>query len=215
MCVDLNGRRCWKAKDLKNPAFTKQTGVSVIDEVATDSVDLKGVGFYCPPAEIDGDPIADADPRQCCYKVKGATLKPSVSIQVAGSVGGTLKLKLLKPSLLCEQCVGAPADNPLRCWKVKDLKDPVFVRSTGVSIHDELANDAVDVLKPELYCAPAGVNGSPIFDSLAQQCCYKVKGAKLAAASTINTIGSVGGTLQLGVQQQGMICEPCTASVLP
>ena len=215
-CVDRNDRRCWKAKDLKNPAFVAQPAVPVSDEFATGPVDIKSASLYCAPAGYAGQPVSDPDPRQCCYKVTGAKLDPAVTVQVAGALGGTLQLELSKPSLVCEQCVGTPVDNPLRCWKVKDLKTPAaFVGTDGLAVVDHLASDTVDVTKPALFCAPADVDGAPITDSLAQQCCYKAKGDKLAAASTLNTNGAVGGPLELSVQKQSLVCEPCTSSVVP
>ncbi|MFN2377543.1 MAG: hypothetical protein ABR538_13470 [Candidatus Binatia bacterium] len=212
MCLDRNERRCWKVKDLKNPAFVKQTGVVVTDEVASGNVDLTGVSLYCAPAGLDGDAVADPDPRQCCVKAKGDKLDPAVSYNVTGVVGGSLQLQLSKRALVCEQCAGAPIDNPLQCWKVKDLKTPAaFVGTADLAVTDEFATDTVDVKKPALFCSPASLDGSPISDPLAQQCCYKATGAKLATASTVNASGSVIGALELSVQKPSLICEPCVA----
>jgi len=215
-CLDRNSRRCWKAKDLKNPAaFAPQKDVPVADEVASGDVDLRKAGFYCSPAGLGGAPVADPDPRQCCYKVSGAKLANPLALEVEGDIGGTLQLELGKPALVCEQCLGTPTDEPLQCWKAKDLKSPAFTRQAGLGVVDGLATGTVSTVKPDLFCSPASVDGSPVTDVLAQQCCYRIKGNKLGTPVTVNTHGSIGGPLELSLSKQSMVCEPCTSTVLP
>lgn len=213
-CVDRPQRRCWKAKDLKNPAFVKQAGLSVTDEVASSSVDILGVRSSCEVAGLDGSPVAPGG-RQCCYKAKGEKLAAPVSLALSGALGGDFQVRLLKVDSLCEQCSGAPIDEPVRCWKVKDLKNPAFAAAADVAVTDTFATDTVDVTSPTLFCSPASVDGSPLTDTKAQQCCYKTKGAKLSPSALVGTLGSIGGTLELELGSQSMVCEPCTASVLP
>jgi hypothetical protein len=214
-CTDRNDRRCWKAKDLKNPVFVAQDDVAAIDALSADPIDLVKASLFCSPAGLDGAPVADADPRQCCYKINGPKLATPVAVQVNGVVGGTVQLEISKRSLLCEQCMGTGAEQPLQCWKVKDLKNPAFVAESGIAVVDGLATDTVDTKKPALYCEPVGVDGSPIEDQAAQQCCYKVKGSKLPSAVVVNTAGAIGGALELEVSKPSMVCEPCSSMLLP
>lgn len=214
-CDDRDSVRCWKAKDLKNPKFVQTEGLSVSDDFADDTVDLKKADLFCAPVAVGGQPVTDSDPRRCCYKAKGDNLDPSAEIEVAGSLGGTLQLALKKPSLLCEQCQGAPAADPLRCWKVKDLKNPKFVKQETVSADDELASDTFDTKKPDLYCAPASVDGALVADAGSQLCCYKVKGNKLDPPAVRATTGDVGGSLELEMKKPSLLCEPCTKIDLP
>jgi hypothetical protein len=214
-CVDRNDRRCWKAKDLKNPAFVPQDAVPASDALSSQPIDLLKPALFCSPAGLDGAPVADADPRQCCYKINGAKLASPVSVEVNGVLGGTVQLAVSKRSLLCEQCMGTGAEQPLQCWKVKDLKNPAFVAEAGVAAVDGLATDTVDTKKPALYCEPVSVNGAPIDDPAAQQCCYKVKGTKLASPVVLDTLGAVGGDLELEVSKPSLVCEPCASMIVP
>jgi hypothetical protein len=214
-CVDRNDRRCWKAKDLKNPAFVSEDDLPASDAFSSSAIDVLKPALFCSPAGLDGSPVANSDPRQCCYKIKGEKLAAPVSVEVAGAVGGTVQLAVSKRSLLCEQCMGTGAEQPLQCWKVKDLKNPAFAGEDGVAVVDGLATDTVDVQKPALYCEPVGINGAPIEDQAAQQCCYKVKGTKLASPAVLDTLGAVGGDLELEVSKPSLVCEPCTSMLLP
>jgi hypothetical protein len=213
--VDRNDRRCWKAKDLKNPAFVSQDDVAATDNLSSEPIDVLKAALFCSPAGLGGAPVADADPRQCCYKIKGAKLASPVSLNVNAVLGGTVQLEVSKRSLVCEQCMGTGAEQPLQCWKVKDLKNPAFVADDDVAVVDGLATDTVDTTKPALYCEPVGLAGAPIEDPAAQQCCYKVKGSKLAAPVVLDTMGAVGGTLQLEVSKPSLVCEPCSSSLIP
>jgi hypothetical protein len=214
-CTDRNDRRCWKAKDLKNPAFVSQAALPASDALSSEPIDLLKAALFCSPAGLDGAPVANADPRQCCYKIKGAKLASPVAVEVSGAVGGTVQLEVSKRSLLCEQCMGTGAEQPLQCWKVKDLKNPPFASEAGLAVVDGLASDTVDTKKPALYCEPVGISGAPIEDQAAQQCCYKVKGAKLASAAVVDTLGAIGGDLELEISKPSLVCEPCSSMLLP
>jgi hypothetical protein len=107
-CTDRNRRRCWKAKDLKNPRFTPVESLVVEDKFSTSTVDLKGPSLFCSPAGLNGQPVANPEPRQCCYKVKGARLDPAATVATSGTIGGALELELGTPSLVCEPCTRAP-----------------------------------------------------------------------------------------------------------
>lgn len=214
-CLVRNSRRCWKAKDLKNPAFAKQEGVAVVDELASGTVDLLKPGYFCSPAGIGGQPVADADPRQCCYKAKGDKLAAAQAVQIEGATGGVLQLAVSKAAYVCEQCAGTPLESPLQCYKAKDLKSPAFGAQDGVDVTDGLATDTVDLQKPALLCLPAGLGGDPVADPDGAQCCYKAKGAKLDAAVTEAVAGDAGGPLELAVQSQALVCEPCSVALLP
>ena len=95
--------KCWKAKDLRQPAFVPAEGMQLDDELATDSVSVKKPSLVCNPADT-GSGIADATAHKCCYKLKGTTLEPLKQLEIIGTVGGTLKLELSKPQLMCEPC---------------------------------------------------------------------------------------------------------------
>jgi hypothetical protein len=101
-----------------------------------------------------------------------------------------------------------------QCWQAKDLKNPKFVKVLGVSLVDQFAAGTVDAVKPFLVCNPASKNGSQIVDPNAHQCCYKIKGAKLKPPVNV-AITDQFGSLQLQATKRGLLCQPCTKTIIP
>jgi len=216
-CESRNELRCWKAKDQKTPAFAAQDDVSASDEVvASDTIDIKSPAMFCSPAGFGAEPVSNPDAPMCCYKESGAKLASPVSVEVTGAHLGTVQLAVGKQALVCSQCGGsASTEQSLRCYKVKDLKNPAFSALDSLAVTDGLATDSVKVSKPALYCAPVALGAAAVTDSTAHQCCYKATGPALSATSIIDAISLDGSTLHLGVSKQSMVCEPCTRTVLP
>jgi len=99
------------------------------------------------------------------------------------------------------------------CWKFKDLKNPPFVAQT-VQLADQFATATVEVKKPYVLCAPAGVNGSPVSDPSTHQCCYKIKGPKLTPSAHVMTNDQFG-SHELEVKKSALLCQSCLKTVLP
>jgi len=110
--------------------------------------------------------------------------------------------------------LGAAGLDHFKCWKVKDLKNPKFAAVDALPLDDQFGVDDVDVKKPRLLCAPADKDGSGINDPDTHQCCYKIKGAKLDPAQTLEVEDQFG-TLQFEIKKSDLLCQPCTKTLLP
>ena len=94
--------QCWKFKDLKNPPFVPQT-VSLADQFATATVEVKKPSLLCAPASLDGSPIGDPSTHLCCYKIKGPKLTTAAHVQTDDGFGSH-ELEVKKSALLCRSC---------------------------------------------------------------------------------------------------------------
>ena len=103
-----------------------------------------------------------------------------------------------------------------KCYKVKDLKMPKFVKTT-VSLTDQFGiNDGFfEAKKPYLFCNPADKNGEGILNADDHLTCYKVKGPKLLPLDRPRVeIGNQLGTLQLEAKKAALLCLPSTETPL-
>jgi hypothetical protein len=110
--------------------------------------------------------------------------------------------------------VPPPALDHFSCYKVKDLKNPVFAPRSGVALADQLATNTVDVKKPALLCVPTSKDGSGIVDPVTHLCCYKIKSPPLPAPVRAEVTDQFGG-LQVEVKKAGLLCQPCDKVLLP
>ena len=118
--------------------------------------------------------------------------------------------------------VAAPAEaqfnlDHYKCYKVKDLKNPKFVK-TSVSLTDQFGiNDGVfEAKKPFLFCNPVDKNGEGILNQDDHLSCYKVKGPRLEPANRPNVqVVNQLGTLQLQAKKAFLLCLPSTKTDLP
>lgn len=104
-----------------------------------------------------------------------------------------------------------------KCYKVKDLKNPKFVK-TSVSLTDQFGiNDGVfEAKKPFLFCNPVDKNGEGILNQDDHLSCYKVKGPRLEPANRPNVqVVNQLGTLQLQAKKAFLLCLPSTKTDLP
>ncbi len=99
-----------------------------------------------------------------------------------------------------------------KCYKVKDLKNPKFVKSS-VSLTDQFGiNDGIfEAKKPFMFCNPVDKNGEGILNDDDHLTCYKVKGPRLAPndrphVQIVNQLG----TLQLEAKKAHLLCVPAT-----
>ena len=98
ICVDAY--KCYLARDLKNPRFTRVDGVSTSDDFSTQSVDVKRPKYVCNPAGLDGAPINNPGLYLTCYLIKAASLAPRPSVEVSTQFQ-TSKFELKKGKLIC------------------------------------------------------------------------------------------------------------------
>ena len=105
-----------------------------------------------------------------------------------------------------------------KCYKVKDLKQPKFVRTT-VNLEDQFGvNDGrFELKKPFLLCTPVDKNFEGIINPDDHLTCYKMKEVtadKRFVRPTVvveNQLGS--STLQ--PKKAWLLCVPSTKTVLP
>jgi len=99
----LDAYKCYKAKDLKNPKFEKQS-VSLSDQFATNdgSFEVKKPFLVCNPTAALDVPLNDPAAHLVCYKIKGPKLatEQRPQIEIANQLG-TTQLEVLKPFVFC------------------------------------------------------------------------------------------------------------------
>ena len=104
-----------------------------------------------------------------------------------------------------------------KCYKVKDLKNPKFEK-TSVSLTDQFGiNDGTfEAKKPFVFCNPAEKTSEGILNTDDHLSCYKVKGPRLAPADRPNSQSfNQLGTLQLQAKKAFLLCVPASKTVLP
>ncbi len=119
-------------------------------------------------------------------------------------------------ALLCAATPAGALDD-YKCYKVKDLKTPRFVKTT-VSLADQFAINDGDFLvtKPFLICNPTAPPGENPQSELDHLVCYKTRGPKLdrEARPSVQIVDQLG-TLDLEVQKPKLLCVPSAKEVLP
>jgi hypothetical protein len=215
-CVGRTALSCWKTKDLGNPArYSPLPEVAATDEISTAPVGLTRVTAICAPATFVFPPVTGPGAPMCCYKATRAKPTAPMSLEVTSGLGGTLQLGVVARSLVCDQCQGSTeTEQTLQCWRVRDLNNPKFQILGSVRLIDEYSYDFPIVKKPEMFCSPVSLDGVPVTDPNAQQCCFRVGKAFLSDISESVT-DPTGAPLELGVVKRFMVCEPCVATALP
>jgi hypothetical protein len=106
-------------------------------------------------------------------------------------------------------CVGMAKADDFQCFKAKDV-NKAFVK-TSATVTDTYAPPTVtDFKKPFLLCDSASIAGSAQTTPTARLSCFKVKGAKLAAAAT-KTVTDDFGTRTESIQKVFVVCDTATA----
>jgi len=106
MCVGtvppgLDPYKCYKAKDLKSPAWVKTTIGSLVDQFGAEINAYVGRPFMdCIPAELDGVGIDNPDQHLVCFKTKAQKLAPRPHFEVTNELG-TLQLEASKSYVIC------------------------------------------------------------------------------------------------------------------
>jgi hypothetical protein len=145
--------------------------------------------------------LGDADQGYFDYVIANCTLLAEATQPVQGLVSGTPFSFALS---------GAS----YQCYQGKDLKSPKFAPVDDVALADAFGASAVDVKKPSLVCAPAGVGGDPAPTGVPNVCCYKMKGTKLSPAAEVQTEDQFG-ILQQRMQTPKLFCTACTTAPIP
>src|SRR5215470_10136854 len=65
----LDHYKCYSAKDLKQPKFTK-VSKSTSDQFVTTVTEFKKPAMVCNPVQKNGSPIINATDHLVCYKIK-------------------------------------------------------------------------------------------------------------------------------------------------
>lgn len=112
------------------------------------------------------------------------------------------------------ECIEEVRD-PIRCWKVKDLKQPKFAKIVGVGVRDDYEDSVVDVRGPAFVCAASDLR-EPALDPSSRQCCYKISGKNLPKPRPqIEIAGDDLGAYRFEVIKAQFLCEPCTENFVP
>jgi hypothetical protein len=96
-----------------------------------------------------------------------------------------------------------------QCFKAKDTTK-AFVQTSATVVDVYAGSTATAFKKPFLLCDSASIAGSLNPDTAARLSCYKVKGAKLAAAAT-KTVTDDFGTRPESIQKVFVVCDTATA----
>jgi hypothetical protein len=99
-CPALDHYKCYQGKDLKNPKFTKLTGVNTTDQITTEAVEVKKLKFVCVPVDKNGEGINNPNAHLACYQVKATNLTPRPSVEVVTQFQ-TSHFQLKKGKLIC------------------------------------------------------------------------------------------------------------------
>jgi hypothetical protein len=105
-----------------------------------------------------------------------------------------------------------PLDH-FKCYKVKDLKDPKFARTT-VALADQFVDQGAEVKKPFLLCNPVDKNGEGISNASDHLTCYKIKTPALDPRPTVQVANQLG-TLKLQAKKAFLLCVPSSKQLLP
>lgn len=106
-------------------------------------------------------------------------------------------------------CVGMAKADDFQCFKAKDTTK-AFVK-TSATVTDTYAGATVtDFKKPFLLCDSASIGTDPQTTPAARLSCFKVKGAKLAAAATKTVVDDFG-TRPESIQKVFVVCSQATA----
>ncbi len=98
---NLDAFKCYRAKDLKSPKFTKTTIASLEDQFGMETgVEVKKPFLHCNPTDVEGGGIFNATDHLVCYKVKSQSFAVRPRIEVT-NVFGTLHLEAKKSQFLC------------------------------------------------------------------------------------------------------------------
>ena len=106
-------------------------------------------------------------------------------------------------------CVGMAKADDFQCFKAKDTTK-AFVKTTATVSDTYAGVTATDFKKPFLLCDSASIAGNPQTNPAARLSCFKVKGAKLAAAAT-KTVTDDFGTRPESIQKVFVVCDEATA----
>ena len=182
------------------------------DDFASEGTNLGFAGFNL--SDSTGSAFASTDLPNLSVNILAIGNFDSNFVAVGGGnpIGNITSIFTLSLPFL-DDCK-APALDHFKCWQVSDLKNPKFVRILSLPLDDQFAFENVEVKKPFLICAPADKDGSGINDPDTHQCCYKIKGAKLAPPVDVEITDQFG-TLQLAVKKPKFLCQPCSKTVLP
>lgn len=92
-----------------------------------------------------------------------------------------------------------------QCFKAKDTAK-AFTKTTGTVVDTYAGSTATDFKKPFLLCDSASINGDAQSDVNSRLSCFKVKGAKLAAAANKNVTDDFGARVE-AIQKVFVVCD--------
>jgi len=102
-----------------------------------------------------------------------------------------------------------------KCYKVRDLNEPRFVRTT-VQLSDDLGDGDFKLKRPWLFCHPAGVDDTEPAHPEIDMACYRMSGPKLVNSESSDLeIYNAFGFQRLRIQRPSALCVPSTSIAIP
>ncbi len=182
---------CYKGKPSKlGASFVSPPTTSLVDALETLNITVVKPRGLCTPAELGGDPVADAATHLESYPIKvikGQARHVKHTALVRNALG-TITVQTQKPAfLLVPTNTSLVADPPLpsaievdhyKCYSVKIASGTAkFPKGVTVSLADPfiVAPQTFVVKKPTHLCTPVDKNGEGITHALVHQLCYSVR----------------------------------------
>jgi uncharacterized repeat protein (TIGR01451 family) len=182
---ELDHFKCYKTKQVGTKFDPRQ--VVLTDQFNTERVNVVRPQVFCAPVDKDGSGINDPAAHLACYKIRDVRgdefpkfMKERVEVT---EQFGTRTLLLKKIRSLCLPSSKAPVGevpgspptglDHFKCYKTKQVGTKFDPRQ--VVLTDQFNTERVNVVRPQVFCAPVDKDGSGINDPAAHLACYKIR----------------------------------------
>src|SRR5262245_55325864 len=115
--------------------------------------------------------------------------------------------KILFGAVACSLVFAGAAlgGDDFQCFKAKDTAK-AFSKTTATVVDTYAGSTPTDFKKPFLLCDSASIAGDAQSDTSSRLSCFKVKGAKLAAAANKNVTDDFGARVE-SIQKVFVVCD--------
>jgi hypothetical protein len=182
-----------------NDRFQPLSGIGLVDQFGSGTVDVKRPASLCLPTdEMGGDPTAPSHAAHLeSYLIKGPHDPPQTNVKIVNQFGtifvdafraDRLLVPTTKSLVATPPLLPTPVVDHFECYKSKVTKDtPKFDAIGGVTLEDQFGTQTVLVKKPSRLCTPVDVNGG---DPSApghpdHLMCYRIKAPRFARITSI------------------------------
>jgi cysteine-rich repeat protein len=221
---------CNKGKTSKlGPSFVSPPTTSLVDQFESLNVTVVKPRGLCAPAELNGDPMADAATHLESYPLKAIKGQPrhvKRTVLVQNAVG-SITVQTQKPAFLLVPTnesavadpppIGAIAVDHYKCYAVKVASGtPKFPKNVTVSVADQfiVGPQLFAVKKPTHLCTPVDKNGEGILHGAIHQLCYQVKPTVKNATNPGLFLHTQFGPERFDATKEERLCVPSSTTVL-